>query len=251
MRNIITVNGSGGQALATTNDGSNILIVNYQDHSTSYDTQWLNNATYTITLSDYYHIYIDNSFVGESGNYYLVLDHIDTSAQYHVDYYYNVAKYGTKFVYGEKNEKFNLENAISKSQAINTLKTNFQAGVDTIYNALVARGVSPASSTPQAIAAAIATMYSQEAYDANYRAGIDQGRADKSSGTLDMIVLLGRTPSGDLNLGVTLEKDFGTAGETVINSKNWRITNQGAGRLVEEVVQKSVKFSYNGKVTLS
>ena len=247
MRNIITVNSSGGQTLSTTNDGSNILTVN----GTSYDTQWLNSSSYTVTISDSYHVYIDNNFVGESGNYYLVLDHIDTSAQYHVDYYYNVAKYGTKYVYGEKNEKFNLENAISKSQAINTLKTNFQAGVDTIYNALVARGVRPASSTPQAIAAAIATMYSQAAYDANYTAGRNQGRADKSSGTLDMIVTLGRTSSGDLALGVTLEKDFGTSGEAEINSKTWRITNQGVGILVEEAVQKSVKFSYNGKVTLS
>lgn len=184
MRNIITANSSGGQALATTNDGSNILIVNYQDHSTSYDTQWLNSASYTITLSDYYHIYIDNSFVGESGNYYLVLDHIDTSAQYHVDYYYNVAKYGTKFVYGEKNEKFNLENAISKSQAINTLKTNFQAGVDTIYSAEVAQHVSgvPTASTPQALATGVGDIATAK-YNSGKSDGITQGRSDKQTNT--------------------------------------------------------------------
>lgn len=184
MRNIITVSSSGGQTLATTNDGSNILIVNYQDHSTSYDTQWLNNATYTITLSDYYHIYIDNSFVGESGNYYLVLDHIDTSAQYHVDYYYNVAKYGTKYVYGEKNEKFNLENAISKSQAINTLKANFQAGVDAIYNAEVAQNVSgvPTASTPTALADGVGAIATDK-----FDAGRRQGRADKQTNNYSLV----------------------------------------------------------------
>lgn len=180
MRNTITVSGSGGQTLVTANDGSNILKVN----DTSYDTAWLNSASYTVTLSDYYHVYISNDFAGESGNYYLVLDHIDTSAQYHVDYYYNVAKYGTKYVFGEKNEKFNLEGAISKSQAINTLKTNFQAGVDTIYSAEAAQHVSgvPTASTPEALAAGVGTIATTK-YNSGKSDGITQGRSDKQTNT--------------------------------------------------------------------
>jgi len=173
MRNTITVSGSGGQTLVTANDGSNILNVN----GTSYDTAWLNSASYTVTLSDYYHVYISNDFAGESGNFYLVLDHIDTSAQYHVDYYYNVAKYGTKYVFGEKNEKFNLEGAINKSQAINTLKTNFQAGVDAIYNAIVANGVTPSASTPTACADGINQVATSKR---------NEGRADKQTNTYSL-----------------------------------------------------------------
>lgn len=41
---------------------------------------------------------------------------------------------------------------------INTIKTNFQDGVDTVYNAAVEAGATPASRTPSAIARAIATM---------------------------------------------------------------------------------------------
>lgn len=181
MRNTITVSGSGGQTLVTANDGSNILKVN----DTSYDTAWLNSASYTVTISSSYHVYISNDFAGESGNFYLVLDHIDTSAQYHVDYYYNVAKYGTKYVFGEKNEKFNLEGAISKSQAINTLKTNFQAGVDTIYSAEAAQNVSgvPTASTPTALADGVGAIA---------EAKRELGRSDKQTNSYMMVKICTR-----------------------------------------------------------
>lgn len=44
------------------------------------------------------------------------------------------------------------------SEEIADMKSTFQDGVDAVYNAVVAEGVTPASSTPEAIAAAIATI---------------------------------------------------------------------------------------------
>jgi hypothetical protein len=38
------------------------------------------------------------------------------------------------------------------------MKSNFQAGVNTVYNAVVAKGVTPASKTPSAIATAIGNL---------------------------------------------------------------------------------------------
>jgi hypothetical protein len=40
------------------------------------------------------------------------------------------------------------------------MKSNFQAGVNTVYNAVVAKGVTPASKTPSAIATAIGNISS-------------------------------------------------------------------------------------------
>ena len=40
------------------------------------------------------------------------------------------------------------------------MKSNFQAGVNTVYNAVVAKGVTPASKTPSAIATAISNISS-------------------------------------------------------------------------------------------
>lgn len=243
MRNIITVNSSGGQALATTNDGSNILIVNYQDHSTSYDTQWLNSASYTINLSDYYHIYIDNSFVGKSGNYYLVLDHIDTSAQYHVDYYYNVAKYGTKYVFGEKNEKFNLENAITKSQAINTLKTNFQAGVDTIYSAEAAQHVSgvPTASTPTALADGVGAIATTK-YNSGKSDGVTEGKAAVQTDTLS-IHAIAQYIDGTLQLAIRIDNES-LSGITLYENG---VTVSGNIAQINE--NKSAKHSFTGRIS--
>lgn len=44
------------------------------------------------------------------------------------------------------------------SEEIKDMKSAFQAGVDAVYNAVVAEGVTPASSTPEDIATAIATI---------------------------------------------------------------------------------------------
>lgn len=53
------------------------------------------------------------------------------------------------------------------------MKINFQGGVDTIYNAIVAQGVTPSSSTPSDCAAAITSIGSTQ-----YNIGRSQGRKD-------------------------------------------------------------------------
>ena len=240
MRNTITVSGSGGQTLVTSNDGSNILNVN----GTSYDTAWLNSASYTVTISDYYHVYISNDFAGESGNFYLVLDHIDTSAQYHVDYYYNVAKYGTKFVFGEKNEKFNLEGAISKSQAINTLKTNFQAGVDAIYSAEAAQHVSgvPTASTPQALATGVGDIATAK-YNSGKSDGITQGRADVQTDTLLI-------EADAFTLGNTIRLSISIRSQTLGRELYSATASDSSGTMQVDLSQtKSAKHSYTGRIS--
>ena len=240
MRNTITVSGSGGQTLVTANDGSNILNVN----GTSYDTAWLNSASYTVTISDYYHVYISNDFAGESGNFYLVLDHIDTSAQYHVDYYYNVAKYGTKFVFGEKNEKFNLEGAISKSQAINTLKTNFQAGVDAIYSAEAAQHVSgvPTASTPQALATGVGDIATAK-YNSGKSDGITQGRADVQTDTLLI-------EADAFTLGNTIRLSISIRSQTLGRELYSATASDSSGTMQVDLSQtKSAKHSYTGRIS--
>lgn len=239
MRNTITVSGSGGQTLVTANDGSNILKVN----DTSYDTAWLNSASYTVTISSSYHVYISNDFAGESGNFYLVLDHIDTSAQYHVDYYYNVAKYGTKYVFGEKNEKFNLEGAISKSQAINTLKTNFQAGVDAIYSAEAAQHVSgvPTASTPQALATGVGTIATTK-YNTGKSDGVTEGKAAVQTDTLS-IHAIAQYIDGTIQLAIRIDNES-LSGITLYENG---VTVSGNTAQINE--NKSAKHSFTGRIS--
>lgn len=58
------------------------------------------------------------------------------------------------------------------------LEMAFQAGVDTIYNAIVAEGVTPSSSTPEACATGIGTIATN-----NYDTGYSNGYAAKQSET--------------------------------------------------------------------
>lgn len=57
---------------------------------------------------------------------------------------------------------FDLDEAVNKSYVdneVSKLQTNFRGGVDTIRNAIVATGVTPAASTPSALAAAVDDVY--------------------------------------------------------------------------------------------
>lgn len=56
-----------------------------------------------------------------------------------------------------------------------TLQRNFQAGVDTIYNAIVAQGVTPSSSTPSACATGIGTVATNKYNDGWYK-GVKDSR---------------------------------------------------------------------------
>jgi len=68
---------------------------------------------------------------------------------------------------------------------VTEMQTTFQAGVDTIYNAEVAQGVTPSASTPQALATGIGTIASNK-YIAGKNAGVAEGKAAKSSHTAIM-----------------------------------------------------------------
>lgn len=59
------------------------------------------------------------------------------------------------------------------SDALSEMKTSFQAGCDTLVSKLTALGVTPASSSPSDIAAAIDTLYANR-----YSAGVSKGHAD-------------------------------------------------------------------------
>lgn len=58
---------------------------------------------------------------------------------------------------GDKS-KLALDTAIRQSKTISEMYENFQDGVDEIYNAIVAQGVTPSSSTPEDCATGISTV---------------------------------------------------------------------------------------------
>lgn len=69
-------------------------------------------------------------------------------------------------------EGYNVKDAYARSE-IAQMKINFQDGVDTIYNAIVAQGVTPSSSTPSDCATAITQIGTTQ-----YNNGRSQGRKD-------------------------------------------------------------------------
>lgn len=79
---------------------------------------------------------------------------------------------------------------------VTEMQTTFQAGVDTIYNAEVAQGVTPSASTPQALATGIGTIASNK-----YTAGRSQGRKDIESTVESVSVFLGS--AGTKTISVT------------------------------------------------
>ena len=66
---------------------------------------------------------------------------------------------------------------IATNTDIDTLKSTFQNGVDTLYNKCVSRGATPSGKTPTAIAGAIDTIYNNR-YNEGYSAGRTQGQQD-------------------------------------------------------------------------
>lgn len=71
-----------------------------------------------------------------------------------------------------KLEGYDVKDAYARSE-IAQMKINFQDGVDTIYNSIVAQGVTPSSSTPSACATAITQIGTTQ-----YDNGRSQGRKD-------------------------------------------------------------------------
>lgn len=241
MRNVITTPEASQQTLATTNDGSNVLIA----QGTSYDTSWLNQDQYDITLTNYTYVRILNSFVGESGNFFLVFDHTEQLSSNYVRYYYNVAKYGDKYIFGDKNEKFKFENALAKSQTVNTLKTNFQAGVDAIYNAETAQSVPgvPTASTPTALADGVGAIATAK-YNNGKSDGVTEGKAAVQTDTLyieGMAYVLGNS----ITLEISVKNQ--SLGGRVIYSAS---VTDSSGRLQVDLDQtKSAKHSFSGRIS--
>lgn len=73
---------------------------------------------------------------------------------------------------------YNIKDAYAR-QEIAQMKINFQDGVDTIYNAIVAQGVTPSASTPSACADGISTVATN-----NYNSGKTEAEATTWSETL-------------------------------------------------------------------
>lgn len=71
----------------------------------------------------------------------------------------------------------------ANTEDIAQMKVDFQAGVDAVYNACVAQGVTPSASTPTAIAAAIGSVAINK-----FNAGIEQGHSDKKSTQLKVVL---------------------------------------------------------------
>lgn len=71
-----------------------------------------------------------------------------------------------------KLDGYDVKDAYARSE-IAQMKINFQGGVDTIYNAIVAQGITPSSSTPSDCATAITQIGTTQ-----YNSGRSQGRKD-------------------------------------------------------------------------
>ena len=65
----------------------------------------------------------------------------------------------------------------SVQKELTTMKSTFQAGVDTCYNGCVNRGATPSSKTPAAISDAIGTIYNNR-YNTGYNNGYNKGVTD-------------------------------------------------------------------------
>lgn len=97
--------------------------------------------------------------------------------------------YGGNDTYARVTAEINIDDTIedgvnvdneSVGEELTVMKSTFQNGVDTIYNAIVAEGVTPASSTPTDCAVGISDVAT-----AKFGDGRTQGRADKNSFTIE------------------------------------------------------------------
>lgn len=76
-------------------------------------------------------------------------------------------------VYLQKSDASGVITQQTLSSKLESMETSFQDGVNTIVAALTELGVTPESTTPAGIAAAIKTLYSDQ-----YAAGVKKGHAD-------------------------------------------------------------------------
>lgn len=83
------------------------------------------------------------------------------------------------YLFGDEKQKVDFDSAMQS--ILSPLETTYQSNINTIYNALVAQGVTPSSKLPSDIATAISTLATNK-----YNSGRTQGRADKSSHTLKL-----------------------------------------------------------------
>ncbi len=117
-------------------------------------------------------------------------------------------------------------------EAMGQMESVFQDGVSAMYDACVARGVTPTARTPEAIASAIRSMYSPSAYSSygtqRYSEGRTQGQADKKSVTI---------------CTVALESDGYTL---TVGGKSKKYYKSGGGFGTDSVLGK---VSYTGGVT--
>lgn len=89
---------------------------------------------------------------------------------------------------------------------IHTLQENFQAGVDTCYNACVNRGATPSSSTPSAINDAIGSIYTNR-----YNSGYNTGKTDYNPTTATLSnggALTVKNSAGTIRLSQTLSNSY-------------------------------------------
>lgn len=170
MQNIITMSGPGAIALSFVNSGENSLVAAGEPHN-----EFLTSSSSSFTLSNYVVVNITNDFVGIDGNYYLFLDSTEEISNY-THYNYHVEKY-EMHVHDLHKGIEDLEAALDNSQFAYNLRENFQDGVDAIYNAIVANGVTPSASTPTACADGINQVATSKR---------NEGRADKQTNTYSL-----------------------------------------------------------------
>ena len=104
-------------------------------------------------------------------------------------------QYSAPTIFNADKSKLSLDVALSQSKTIGDMYANFQDGVDTIYNAIVAEGVTPSSSTPEACATGISTVATNK-----YNTGYNTAQSVTWSQTLSM-ALYGYTSGFITNSG--------------------------------------------------
>lgn len=229
MQNTFTLSGVGNVTLKLTNNDTNKIFIGSSVQSDS----WLTSASTTINTSNYCVLHITNDFANQEGNFYLR----ETSREEINNYmhiYYDVKEY-YRFVHDDDKARIDLEEALDNSLFAFNLKSNFQAGVDEIYNTIVTNGVTPAASTPDACAAGINQVAT------NKRA---QGRSDIQNDTL-----LIQATAYTLGNSITVDVDIYNQSLGGIQIFSGRATDSTGSMQVNLNQTKSAKHSYTGRIS--